>query len=336
MKVEGKLYRSLWLDHDGRTVRIIDQRWLPHEFWIVGIATLEEAVAAIRDGQVRGGPLTAAVCAYGTAFAMLEDPSNASLMRACAHLANLAASSAEAAWALREMNKTLLFRRPWERREAAYKRALELSEADVEHNRAIGTHGLRILKDLAAQTPGRRLNIIAPCTAGWLSTVDWGTAMAPIYRAHAAGIPIHVFLDETAADRTDAAVMRWELAGQGVPLTAITTEHGAAMMEAGIVDLVLLGAQSVTLQGDVRNLEPLSGWAAVARAQGVPCYAAVTSTAIGWGGLPLSGDGALPFVSEVAPDITRARDLCGLITERGICSACGDDLRRLFPDRIAA
>jgi methylthioribose-1-phosphate isomerase len=335
MKVDGRPYRSLWLDRDGRTVRIIDQRWLPHELWTVGLTTLDEALDAIRDGRVRGGPLVAAVCAYGIAFAMLEAPSNTSLLNASGRLARHGAASAETGWALREMNKALLFRKTWERRAVAYARANELCEEGVRNHRLIGVHGLNILRVAATRKGGRRLNVLVPSSAGWLSAVDWGTALAPIYSGREAGLRLHVLLDAVGQEWTSTALIRWELAGQGVPHTTINAVSGNELMRDGLVDLVLLGAQSVTWQGEVRNAEPLSRWAMLAHEHAVPCYAAASSAAIGWGALGDFTDG-LPQLTDIAPDLTLSKYLRGIITERGLCLASHEGLEALFPERVAA
>lgn len=334
MKIDGKPYRSLWLDRDGRTARIIDQRWLPHELWVVGLNTLDEAVDAIRDGRVRGGPLTAAVCAYGVAFAMLEDPSTTSLMRACGILGQCSAASTEARWALREMSKSLLFRKPWERREAAYLRARQLCEADVVNHQRIAGYGLDILREIRAQKNGRRLNVLVPSSAGWLSAVDWGTALAPVYHGREAGVAVHVWLDASGGNWMNTALTRWELAGQGIPHTTINLECGPDVMRNGFVDIVLLSAQNVSAEGNVRNTDSLSRWAKMARGAGIPCYAAATSAAIGAPGT--QDDLGLPMVSDLAPDVTVSEHLTGLITERGVCRAAPDDLNSLFPDRLQA
>ncbi|WP_424931143.1 hypothetical protein [Amaricoccus macauensis] len=335
MLVDGRSYRSLWLDRDGRTVRIIDQRWLPHELWVVGLNTLDEAIDAIAEGRVRGGPLTAAVAAYGIAFAMFENPSNLSLMRACGRLAHVTAASAEAGWVLREMNRDLLFRQPWQRREAAYVRALDLCETDVANRRRIGEHGVTILKQMSIQRQGRPLKVLALSSAGWLSAVDWGSAFAPIYSGREAGIPMHVLLDSGLDQRSSAALIRWELAGQGLSHSTISTETGPDLMREGLVDLVFLDAQSVSLQGDVRNLEPASQWVEHASAHGIPCYAAATFAAIGWGDLA-EHDDAVPLLNQIGSDVTMSQHLTGLITERGICRPARDALGLLFPDRIEA
>jgi methylthioribose-1-phosphate isomerase len=335
MHVDGKPYRSLWLDRDGRTVRIIDQRWLPHELWVVGLTTLDEAIDAIRAGRVRGGPLTGAVCAYGVAFAMNEDPSTTSLRRACAALAHAAAASAEAGWVLREMSRALLFRKPWERREEAFARAQALCEADVAAHRQVGQHGLEILRDLASQKKDHRLNVLIPGSAGLLCAIDWGAVLAPVYGGRAAGLSLHVWLSAVPRDWAGVALTRWELAGQGVPHTTITAASSSDMLHAGQIDVVLLSAHSVTPKGDIRNVQPLSALARSASEAHVPCYAAVTSPAIG-GSMGREFCTDLPELGEIAPDITVSEHLDGLITERGVCRAAADALSALFPDLLEA
>ncbi len=335
MVEDGNPFRSLWLDRDGRTVRIIDQRWLPHEHWVVGLNTLGEALDAIAERRVRGGPLTAAVCAYGVAFAMGEDPSNTSLMRACGKLGHVSVASVEAGYALREMSRDLLRREPWERRVAAYARAQRLCHVDAENRRKISQHGAEIIADLAAGKPGGRLKVLVLSSAGWLSTVEWGSAFAPVYAARESGIPMHILLDASMGRKANAELIRWELAGQGLSHSMITARSGPEMIQNGLVDLVLLDAQNVSVHGDVRSMEPASRWAEIASGRDVPCYAVASAMAIGWGGRFETGPSAgLP--DPIRPDLTVSENLTGLITERGICLPARDAIGALFPDRMDA
>jgi methylthioribose-1-phosphate isomerase len=362
MQVDGTPYRSIWTE-DG-AVRVIDQRWLPHEFRVAELASCAEAAVAIRDMWVRGAPLIGATAAWGVALAMRADPSDAGLATAEALLRRTRPTAANLAWALAEMRAALAPLPPAARAEAAAARAAAICDADVAMNRAIGDHGLEVLRGAAARRPGRPLNILTHCNAGWLATVDWGTATAPIYRAAGEGIALHVWVDETRPRNQGAMLTAWELASAGLPHTLVADNAGGHLMQRGEVDLVLVGTDRVTARGDVANKIGTYLKALAARDNGVPFYVALPSPTIDWSladGLEIpiesrhprevthvrgkDADGRAAEVRicpEATPganpafDVTPARLVTGLITERGVCAASPDGLAALFPERRAA
>nr|WP_244635630.1 S-methyl-5-thioribose-1-phosphate isomerase [Chthonobacter albigriseus] len=347
---------------DGRTVCVIDQRWLPHEFRVVDLHTLEDAAVAIRDMWIRGAPLIGATAAYGMALQMAADPSDAALDRAWAILHETRPTAINLRWALDEMRSVLRPVAPADRADAAYARAAEICDEDVEINRRIGENGLGLIEAIAAGKPGRRVNILTHCNAGWLATVDWGTATAPIYMAREKGIDVHVYVDETRPRNQGAHLTAWEMAGHGVPHTLIVDNAGGHLMQHGEVDMVIVGTDRTTARGDVCNKIGTYLKALAAHDNGVPFYVALPSPTIDWTvddgvkEIPIeerSGDevgwvwgrtasGEITRV-RIAPeetelgnpafDVTPARLVTGLITERGVCAATPEGLKGLFPER---
>ncbi|MBR2686478.1 MAG: S-methyl-5-thioribose-1-phosphate isomerase [Aquamicrobium sp.] len=363
MNVGGKHFRTIWLNEDGRSVDIIDQRWLPHEFRVVTLSTVEDVAVAIRDMWVRGAPLIGVTAAYGMAIQMQADASDAALDTAWEQLNETRPTAINLRWALDEMRKLLKPLPVSERVAAAYKRAAEIADEDVELNRSIGGNGLAIIKEIAARKkPGERVNILTHCNAGWLATVDYGTATAPIYLAVEAGIPVHVYVDETRPRNQGAQLTAWEMAGHGVPHTLIVDNAGGHLMQHGEVDMVIVGTDRTTANGDVCNKIGTYLKALAARDNDIPFYVALPSPTIDWtvsDGLkeiPIeerSGD-EVSFVQgktetgeiarvrvspEASPagnpafDVTPARLVTGLITERGVAKASRDGLAALFPER---
>ncbi len=363
MNVGGKHFRTIWLNEDGRSVDIIDQRWLPHEFRVVTLSTVEDVAVAIRDMWVRGAPLIGVTAAYGMAIQMQADASDAALDAAWEQLNETRPTAINLRWALDEMRKLLKPLPVSERVAAAYKRAAEIADEDVELNRSIGGNGLAIIKEIAARKkPGERVNILTHCNAGWLATVDYGTATAPIYLAVEAGIPVHVYVDETRPRNQGAQLTAWEMAGHGVPHTLIVDNAGGHLMQHGEVDMVIVGTDRTTANGDVCNKIGTYLKALAARDNDIPFYVALPSPTIDWtvsDGLkeiPIeerSGD-EVSFVQgktetgeiarvrvspEASPagnpafDVTPARLVTGLITERGVAKASRDGLAALFPER---
>ena len=247
MKVAGRPMRTIWLAKDGRTVEIIDQTRLPHELVILRLASAADAARAIRDMQVRGAPLIGAAAAYGVALAMAEDPSEKGLDRAVESLAATRPTAVNLRWALDGMRRHLSELSAEQRFAAAIARAGEIAEEDVAINRAIGEHGLRLIED-AHRRKGRRgtVQILTHCNAGWLATVDWGTALAPVYRAYDARIPVHVWVDETRPRNQGASLTAWELGQHGVPHTVIADNAGGHLMRQGEVDLCIVGTDRTT------------------------------------------------------------------------------------------
>jgi methylthioribose-1-phosphate isomerase len=253
MKVDGTHYRTIWLDEDGSTVRIIDQTRLPHEFEIVTLASVEDAAAAIRTMQVRGAPLIGATAAYGVCLALREDPGAASLERAVALLADTRPTAVNLRWALDEMAATMAGEPEDHRVSAAYAKAAEICDQDVENCRRIGEHGLDILHEIRERKGAGPVNILTHCNAGWLATVDWGTALAPIYMGHDAGLELHVWVDETRPRNQGAALTAFELSRHGVSHTVVVDNVGGHLMQRGMVDLCLVGTDRTTAAGDVAN-----------------------------------------------------------------------------------
>ena len=363
MKIEGVPHRTIWVEPDGWSVGIIDQTQLPHRFAKVTLRRPEEAARAIHDMLVRGAPLIGATAAYGMCLAARQDASDAALDSACALLAASRPTAVNLRWALDEMRAALRNRPPAERAAIAYRRAAEICEEDVAINRAIGRHGYDLIEQLAAGRPhGAPVNILTHCNAGWLATVDWGTATAPIYHAHDAGIPVHVWVDETRPRNQGAALTAWELKCHGVPHTVIADNVGGHLMQHGRVDLCLVGTDRTTAEGDVANKIGTYLKALAAHDNGVPFYVALPSPSIDWRlgdgrrGIPIEQRAAeevshvagrteageivsvrvVPEGSPVANyafDVTPARLVTGLITERGVAPASRAGLAALFPDK---
>lgn len=362
MKIDGKPTRTIWLEPDSQSVGIIDQTQLPHRFVMLRLTTLQGAAHAIKSMQVRGAPLIGAAAAYGVFLAMQEDASDENLERACAVLAATRPTAINLKWALDEMLGVLRNRPRADRAGAALKRANEIAEEDVEINRALGQHGLKIIEDIAAKKNGERVNVLTHCNAGWLAAVDWGTALAPIYAAYEKGIPIHVYADETRPRNQGASLTAWELGKHGVPHTVIPDNTGGHLMQHGMVDLVIVGTDRVTAQGDVCNKIGTYLKALAAHDNNVPFYVALPSPTIdfsvsdGLTEIPIeqrgseevaniSGkaeDGSIVSVQIVpdgsavanyAFDVTPARLVTGLITERGVLKAEREALAKAFPER---
>src|SRR3974377_161685 len=280
MKVNGKHYRTIWLNPDGSTVEIIDQARLPFVFETVTLTTLEDAAQAISTMQVRGAPLIGATAAYGVCLALRDDQSDDALNRGCEALAATRPTAINLRWALDEMRKAVrnLPREP--RLDAAYTRAAQICDEDVETNHRIGEHGLGIIRAHAERKRGERVNILTHCNAGWLACVDWGTALAPIYRAHDQGIAVHVWVDETRPRNQGASLTAWELGQHGVAHTIVADNVGGHRMQHGKVDIVLVGTDRVTANGDVCNKIGTYLKALAAKDNGIPFYVGAPSPSI--------------------------------------------------------
>ncbi|MEI9965599.1 MAG: S-methyl-5-thioribose-1-phosphate isomerase [Caulobacteraceae bacterium] len=358
MRIDGRDQRTIWLGPDGRTVEVIDQTRLPHAFGVSRLSTAEDAAAAIRDMVVRGAPLIGATAAYGVALAMAEDASDAGLVRACELLNAARPTAVNLRWATERMRRRLAGLSPAARVEAAYAEAAAVADEDVAVCEAIGEHGAPLIA--AARKPGKdRIDVLTHCNAGWLCAVDWGTALAPIYKAHRAGLPVHVWVDETRPRNQGASLTAWELGKEGVPHTVIADNAGGHLMQHGEVDLVIVGADRTTRTGDVCNKIGTYLKALAAHDNGVPFHVALPSSTIDWRiadgvrEIPieqrsprevthvtgLAGDGRIETV-RVTPegsaaanygfDVTPARLVTGLITERGVCAASEAGLSSLF------
>src|SRR6516164_4480372 len=295
--------RTIWLAPDGRTVEIIDQTKLPHELIIVGLNTLEDAVRAIRTMQVRGAPLIGVTAAYGVALAIAEDPSDAGLATAIAKLGATRPTAVNLHWALAEMKGTLQGIPEDGRCAVALARAGEIAEADVAINRAIGEHGESLIAE-ACRRKGiaGQVNVLTHCNAGWLATVDWGTALAPIYQAHDAGLPIHVWVDETRPRNQGASLTAWELAKHGVPHTVIADNAGGHLMQHGKVDFCIVGTDRTTRRGDVCNKIGTYLKALAAHDNGVPFYVGLPYPSIDW---TIEDGAAIPIEERHAHEVSR-------------------------------
>ncbi|HXD45636.1 MAG TPA: S-methyl-5-thioribose-1-phosphate isomerase [Pseudolabrys sp.] len=365
MKVDGRPMRTIWVEGDGAACGIIDQTRLPHRFEMLRLDTVEQAARAIRTMQVRGAPLIGATAAYAMWLAMRADASDEALERAYKLLIATRPTAINLKWALDEMVAVLRNRPRAERATAALARANEIADEDVAINQAIGRHGLKLIEDIAAKKKnGARVNVLTHCNAGWLATVDWGTATAPIYMAHDKGVPIHVFADETRPRNQGAALTAWELNHHGVPHTVIPDNTGGHLMQHGMVDLVIVGTDRTTANGDVCNKIGTYLKALAARDNNVPFYVALPSPTIdftvrdGVAEIPIEERGAeevthisgktadgrietvqlTPDGSPVANygfDVTPARLVTGLITERGVLAASREALAKAFPERTS-
>ena len=364
MKINGTPYRTIWQDAGG-VVQVIDQRWLPHELRVVPLRTRAEFATAIRDMWVRGAPLIGATAAWGVAVQMAEDPSDASLAETWEVLHETRPTAINLRWALDEMRWVLAPLPPEARSAAAAARAAEICDEDVEINRQIGLHGLEIIRQIATRKPGKPVNILTHCNAGWLATVDWGTATSPIYHADAAGIPVHVFVDETRPRNQGAQLTAWELNSHGISHDLIVDNAGGHLMQHGEVDMVIVGTDRTTARGDVCNKIGTYLKALAAKANNVPFYVALPSPTIDWRvrdgvkEIPIEersatevttvqgrgADGGIVTV-QISPDGTGARNpafdvtpaelVTGLLTERGLCPATGDGMAAMFADLKAA
>jgi methylthioribose-1-phosphate isomerase len=366
VKVDGKDFRSIWLEPDGWSVAAIDQRRLPHEFIVARMTDVAAAADAIRTMLVRGAPLIGATAAYGVALAMRTDGSDAALDRAYDVLIATRPTAINLKWALDEMRRALAPLPPSARGAAAYARAGEIAEQDVAINQEIARHGLALIEAaLAKKRPGEPVNILTHCNAGWLATVDWGTATAPIYLAHDRGVAVHVWVDETRPRNQGASLTAWELGHHGVPHTVIADNTGGHLMQHGMVDLAIVGTDRVTANGDVCNKIGTYLKALAAHDNGVPFYVALPSPTIdftvddGVRQIPIeqraadevatmtgrTADGRIETVRVVpagspvanyAFDVTPSRLVTALITERGVLKADRNALCRAFPERIVA
>ncbi len=366
MMVQGRPMRTIWLAEDGWAVEIIDQTQLPHAYVTRRLETLEDAAHAIRTMLVRGAPLIGATAAYGLALALRGDASDDNLARAGETLLATRPTAVNLRWAIEDVTGRMQDLAPADRAAAAYRRAAEICDEDVEICRAIGRHGLAVIERIW-EAKGRkgRVNLLTHCNAGWLATVDWGTATAPIYMAHDTGIPVHVWVDETRPRNQGAALTAWELGEHGVAHTVIADNVGGHLMQHGEVDLCVTGTDRTTAAGNVCNKIGTYLKALAAQDNAVPFYVALPGPTIDWtlgdglGEVPIeqrdgrelsevsgrTADGRMetvritPEASPVANyafDVTPARLVTGLITERGVCPASSEGLRSLYPECAGA
>jgi methylthioribose-1-phosphate isomerase len=361
MKIDGVHYRTIWVGDDGWSVEVIDQTKLPHAFKTLRLTTAADAARAIKDMVVRGAPLIGATAAYGVCLALREDASDASLDAACRLLAATRPTAINLKWALDEMRRGVAHHGGNSRVEAAYACAAKICDDDVELCRRIGVQGLKLIRGIADVKPGRTVNVLTHCNAGWLACVDWGTALAPIYMAHDAGIDVHVWVDETRPRNQGASLTAFELGRHGVPHTIIPDNAGGHLMQHGKVDLCIVGTDRTTASGDVANKIGTYLKALAAQDNDVPFYVALPHTTIDWtldngvAEIPIeqrsphevthmtgkTETGEIVTVEISAPgspaanygfDVTPARLVTGLITERGIAAASREGLLLLYPE----
>ena len=362
MNVHGAPYRTIWVGDDGRSVHIIDQTRLPHEFVTRTLNTVADAAEAIRNMRVRGAPLIGATAAYGVCLALAEDPSDTSLTRAREMLLATRPTAVNLRWALDEMRAAVSALPVGDRLDAAYAKGAAICDDDVATCEAIGDHGLSLVREAWEATGrSRPVEILTHCNAGWLATVDWGTATAPVYKAHDAGIPVHVWVGETRPRNQGASITAWELVHHGVPHTVVVDNAGGHLMQRGRVDLCITGTDRTTAAGDVCNKIGTYPKALAAHDNGVPFYVGLPHSTIDWtmkdgirdipieerdgievteisgrtrsGGVAtvrLTPDGSA--AANFAFDVTPARLVTALITERGICEASVKGLASLYPE----
>ncbi|MCL7959209.1 MAG: S-methyl-5-thioribose-1-phosphate isomerase [marine benthic group bacterium] len=369
MLVNGRDTRSIRLAEPPREApvpEIIDQTRLPHELRFVLLETLDDAERSIREMWVRGAPLIGVTAAYGMALAARTDPSTSGLESAARRLSDTRPTAVNLEWALSAMVEKLRPLPPADREAVAFEHAAALADTDVAACQAIGLHGSEVLEKLVPSgAPAERLQILTHCNAGWLATVDWGTALAPVYRAHRAGLPLHVWVSETRPRNQGAGLTAWELGEEGIPHTVIPDNASGHLLRTGRVDVVIAGTDRTTSAGDVCNKIGTYLKAVAAHDCGVPFYAAVPGSSIDWKlgegeaeSIPieerdgsevsevrgLAPDGRMTSV-RITPagcrvanfgfDVTPARLVTGLITERGVCVASREGLASLFPDRAS-
>jgi len=361
MKIDGLTYRSVWVDADDRwSVHILDQTKLPWSLEVLRLTTRDEAAHAIKSMQTRGAPLIGAVAAYGLCLALRADASSDAMERDAEMLNATRPTAINLRWALDRMLTRLRNTPAADRVSVAYHEAGLIADEDAAQNETIGRHGLPLIEAVAR--PGRTVNVLTHCNAGWLATVDWGTALSPIYAAFNAGIDLHVWVDETRPRNQGAALTAWELGKHGVPHTVVADNAGGHLMQHDQVDLIIVGADRVTRTGDVANKIGTYLKALAARDNNVPFWVAMPSSTIDWtvsdglADIPIEeragaevtdmtgrlADGTIATMRVVAADspaanpafdVTPARLVTGLITERGRCAASAEGLLGLFPER---
>lgn len=307
MKINGTPYRTIWSAADNQAVEIIDQTRLPHVFKTLRLATMLDAERAIKDMEVRGAPLIGVTGAYGIALAMREGASDAALKEACNRLAEARPTAVNLRWGVERMRTFLASLPENERAAAAWAEAARIADEDVEINASIGRHGGEIIKTIFEKKK-TTVNILTHCNAGWLATVDWGTALAPIYNAFDAGIPLHVWVDETRPRNQGASLTAWELNQHGVSHTVIADNTGGHLMQHGMVDLAIVGCDRVTAAGDVCNKIGTYLKALAAHDNGVPFYVALPSPTVDW--TILDGVKEIPIEERSASEVTHIAGLC--------------------------
>ena len=367
MNVNGQHFRTIWHHPSNtRVVQIIDQRHLPHEFVIEDLSTVEDVIRAIKEMHVRGAGLIGATAAYGIYLATLQAAKTSSfdhfMEKAQMELLQSRPTAVNLEWAIQQQMEVIAMQNTISNKiTAAQKKASEIADQDARHCQAIGEHGRQLIEEISRQKKGDSVNILTHCNAGWLAFVDYGSALAPVYAAHDRGIKVHVWVDETRPRNQGARLTAWELGQHQVPHTVIADNTGGHLMQHALVDLVIVGSDRTTRKGDVANKIGTYLKALAASDNGIPFYVALPSSSIDWSiengimEIPIeqreaeevkfiqgSFDGkiievlltpASSHATNFAFDVTPARLVSGLITERGICQANEKDIMRLFPEK---
>jgi len=357
MKIEGKEYRTIWFDEKNKVVKIIDQTKLPHKFIIKDLKKVKDAVDAIKTMEVRGAPLIGATAAYGLVLAIIENNDQSFLKKSSEDLINSRPTAINLKWAVDRMMKKLSGINSNEILNIALKEAKEICEEDVKFCENIGINGLKIIEEIYNKKKNT-VNILTHCNAGWLATINWGTATSPIYHAHKKGIKVHVWVDETRPRNQGANLTSYELNEEGVSNTIIADNTGGILMQRGEVDMCIVGTDRTLSTGDVANKIGTYLKALAAHDNNVPFYVALPSSTIDWEtknfkDIPIEerNSDELSYVEgldennnvqkvliypkksksmNLAFDITPAKYVTGLITEKGICEASTEGLKVLF------
>ena len=329
MLVDDVPYRSIWRNEKYDSINIIDQRFLPHEFSIQQLSSTNDAMVAIRDMWVRGAPLIGVTAAYGMAIAMAEDPSQDNLQKAGKFLNTARPTAVNLSWAVSKMQDKLAKIKANKRANAAMALADQMADQDVQTNMAIGKHGAKLIADIAqTKTTGEPVRILTHCNAGWLATVDRGTATAPMYEAHEQDIPIEVWVDETRPRNQGAALTTWELLHNHVPHTLIVDNAGGHLMQQGLVDICIVGSDRTTATGDVCNKIGTYLKALAAKDNGVPFYAALPKSTIDF--TLHNGIRDIPIENRSEKEVTHIQGLNESNEIVNVC-LCPDNVRALNP-----
>ncbi len=366
MRVNGHDVRTIWLDDDETVVKIIDQRKLPHEFVIVDLRTVDDAIAAIKDMYVRGAPLIGVTGAYAVYLATLNAPdapiAPKYLKNEADRIKAARPTAVNLSWGVDEVMSAIAQETEADKKiEAARIAAGAITEQEVENCRKIGEHGRTLIEQISQQKGGKTVNVLTHCNAGWLACIEHGTATAPIYAAFDQGLDVHVWVDETRPLNQGTRLTAWELGKHGVKHTIITDNAGGHIMQHGMVDIVIVGTDRTAVSGDVANKIGTYLKALAARDNNVPFYVALPSSTFDWtiedgvkdipieqrdpdeikyvSGIDQNGPTSVLICPPDSPaanfafDVTPARYVTGFITERGICKATEEDIRKLFPEK---
>ena len=366
MKVDGNNIRPIWLDKDLKTVKVIDQRLLPHEFVVADLKTVDDVIRAIKEMYVRGAPLIGVTAAYGVYLAAVNAAKKTIgddlLIKECNRIRSARPTAVNLAWAVDKILTGILNKKkPEEKIKKALKEAIKIEDLEVENCRKIGQHGLGLIDAIAAKKDDGKINILTHCNAGWLACIEYGTATAPMYAAFDKGIDIHVWVDETRPLNQGARLTAWELGKYGVKHTVVTDNAGGHLMQHGMVDMVIVGTDRTTCTGDVANKIGTYLKALAAKDNNIPFYVALPSSTFDWNlkdgiqQIPLEErdpdeiryvqglDQGITKNVLVTPvdtpaanfafDVTPARLVTGFITERGVCKATEADIKKMFPEK---